>query len=165
VPPTGREWVHEIKWDGYRLAARRDGNRFRLWTRRGYNWTKRYPRIVEALGSLAVRSITIDGEAVCCGRDGKPNFDTLHSNCHEDEVFLYAFDLLELNREDYRSHALEQRKAQLQKLMRRSDGIRFQNTLRATERLYSPTLVEWAWKGLFLSGVICLTEAGACGAG
>jgi bifunctional non-homologous end joining protein LigD len=64
-----------------------------------------------------------------CGRDGKPDFDWLHSNCHDDEVFLYAFDLLELNGEDYRTHALEMRKAKLEKLLSRSSGIRFSEHL------------------------------------
>ena len=57
---SGREWVHEIKHDGYRLIARRTGDRVRLYTRSGFNWADRYPRIVEALRSLRVRSITIE---------------------------------------------------------------------------------------------------------
>jgi bifunctional non-homologous end joining protein LigD len=94
--PSGSAWVHEIKHDGYRLMARRDGNRVRLFTRRGYDWSGKYPRIVEALRSLRVRSIIVDGEAVWAGKDGKSDFDRLHSNAHDDGVFLYAFDLLEL---------------------------------------------------------------------
>ena len=58
--------MHEIKHDGYRLIARRNGERVRLYTRRGFNWADLYPRIVEALRSLPVRSIVIDGEAVVC---------------------------------------------------------------------------------------------------
>ena len=63
--------MHEIKHDGYRLIARRGDDRVRLYTRRGFNWVDRYPRIIEALHSLPVRSIVIDGEAVVCGKDGK----------------------------------------------------------------------------------------------
>ena len=63
---SGPEWVHEIKHDVYRLIARRSDDRVRLYTRRGFNWADRYPRIVEALRSLPVRSIVIDGEAVVC---------------------------------------------------------------------------------------------------
>ena len=73
--PSGSAWVHEIKHDGYRLIARRDGNRVRLFTRRGYDWSGKYPRIVEALRSLRVRSIIVDGEAVWAGKDGKSDFD------------------------------------------------------------------------------------------
>jgi len=100
-PPSGSVWVHEIKHDGYRLIARRDGNRVRLFTRRGYDWSAKYPWIVDSLLSLKVRSIIVDGEAVWCGKDGKSGFDRLHSNAHDEQVFLYAFDLLELNSEDY----------------------------------------------------------------
>ena len=70
-PPSGSVWVHEIKHDGYRLIARRDGNRVRLFTRRGYDWSGKYPWIVDSLLSLRVRSIIVDGEAVWCGKDGE----------------------------------------------------------------------------------------------
>ena len=128
-PPKGWAWVHEIKHDGYRLIARRDGNRVRLFTRRGYDWSGKYPRIVESLLSLRVRSIIVDGEAVWAGKDGKSDFDKLHSNAHDDQVFLYAFDLLELNGEDYRQHPLEKRKAKLEKILARTQGMRFSEHL------------------------------------
>jgi bifunctional non-homologous end joining protein LigD len=67
-----------------------------LFTRRGFDWTERYPAIRIALRMLRVRSATIDGEAVCCGEDGIPDFDKLHSHAYNDDVFLYAFDLLEI---------------------------------------------------------------------
>jgi len=118
-------WVHEIKHDGYRLIARRDGNRIRLFTRHGYDWSRRYPRIVDALASLRVTSIIIDGEAVWCGSDGKSDFDKLHSRAHDRDVILYAFDLLELNGEDRRQHPLEKRKAKLEKILARSQEMRF----------------------------------------
>jgi len=69
VVPDGLLWVHEIKFDGYRFICRRDGDRVRAFTRRGYDWTDRVPRIAEALGLLPVTSATIDGEAVV--RDGR----------------------------------------------------------------------------------------------
>jgi ATP dependent DNA ligase domain len=79
--------MHEIKHDGYRVIARRTDDRVRLYTRRGFNWADRYPRIVEALHSLPVRSIVIDGEAVVCGKDGKSDFDQLHSGAHDAAAF------------------------------------------------------------------------------
>src|ERR1700693_3423908 len=63
-PPSGPDWVHEIKHDGYRLIVRRDGKAVRLFTRRGYDWTDRYPTIASAAGKLRAKSFTIDGEAV-----------------------------------------------------------------------------------------------------
>jgi bifunctional non-homologous end joining protein LigD len=127
--PSGSAWVHEIKHDGYRLIARKLDNRVRLYTRRGYDWSGKYPRIVDSLLSLRVRSIIVDGEAVWAGKDGKSDFDRLHSNAHDDQVFLYAFDLLELNGEDYRQHPLEKRKAKLEKLSARTQGMRFSEHL------------------------------------
>jgi bifunctional non-homologous end joining protein LigD len=126
---SGPAWVHEIKHDGYRMVVRRTDDRVRLYTRRGFNWADRYPRIVETLRSLRVRSITIDGEAVICGTDGKSDFDRLHSGANDASVFLYAFDLIELNGEDLRPAPLELRKSKLEKLLAHSDGIRFSEHL------------------------------------
>ena len=98
-PPSGSNWIHEIKHDGYRLMARLEGRGTRLFSRRGHDWSERFPRITEALASLTARSATIDGEAVvCCPKTGLSLFDRLHSGRHDGEVVLYAFDLLELKR-------------------------------------------------------------------
>jgi bifunctional non-homologous end joining protein LigD len=121
--------VHEIKHDGYRMIAGRSGDRVWLYTRRGFNWADRYPRIVDALRSLRVRSIVIDGKAVICGTDGKSDFDKLHTGAYDASVFLYGFDLIELDDEDLRPAALELRKSKLEKLLARSDGIRFSEHL------------------------------------
>src|SRR5215475_6769637 len=69
-PPAGSDWVHEIKHDGYRLQVRRVGDTVRLFTRRGYDWTERYPAIAGAAFKLRGKSFTMDGEAVVCGPDG-----------------------------------------------------------------------------------------------
>jgi bifunctional non-homologous end joining protein LigD len=128
-PPVGPQWVHEVKHDGYRLMARRRGDRVRLYTRRGYDWTGRYPRIAQALRSLKVTSAVIDGEAVWCGPDGVSSFDKLHSRAHDDQVFLYAFDLLELDGVDCRAQPLAIRKAWLRKLFARTQGMQFSERL------------------------------------
>jgi ATP-dependent DNA ligase len=77
-PPTGPGWVHEIKHDGYRLQVRREGDMVRLFTRRGYDWSDRYPAIAVTATLLRARSFTLDGEAVVCGPDGVAIFDALH---------------------------------------------------------------------------------------
>src|SRR5215469_9713856 len=69
-PPSGPDWIHEIKHDGYRLMARRDSVGIRLLTRNGHDWAPRYPLIVEAVNRLKVRSCLIDGEAVACDENG-----------------------------------------------------------------------------------------------
>jgi ATP-dependent DNA ligase len=71
-PPSGPDWVHEIKHDGYRLIVRRDGPAVRLFTRRGYDWTDRYPAIASAAAKPRARSFTLDGEAVVCGPNTSP---------------------------------------------------------------------------------------------
>jgi bifunctional non-homologous end joining protein LigD len=124
-PPSGAGWVHEIKHDGYRLLVRRDGDRVRLFTRRGYDWTKKFPWIVESARKLKARSFLIDGEAVLCGADGISDFNTLHSQAYNNRVFLYGFDLLQLGDEDWRTRSLEKRKAKLQRLVIESHGIRY----------------------------------------
>jgi ATP-dependent DNA ligase len=129
-PPSGPRWVHEIKHDGYRLIVRRDGDRVRLFTRHGYDWTAKYPRIVESLAALRAETITLDGEAVYRGDNGVSDFDKLHSQAHNDAVIMYAFDLLELNGRDFRNEPLEVRKATLQSLLRKSKpGVHYNEHL------------------------------------
>src|ERR1700756_3255944 len=75
--PAGPDWLHEVKYDGYRLRLERDGDRVRLITRGGYNWTDRYPWIVEAALKNRYRQFVIDGEAVVLGVDGIADFKAL----------------------------------------------------------------------------------------
>jgi bifunctional non-homologous end joining protein LigD len=117
-PPSGPDWVHEIKHDGYRLMARRDPVGIRLLTRNGYDWSPRYPAIVAAVNLLKVRSCLIDGEAVACNDQGLAVFDRLRYRRTDASVFLYAFDLLEIDGQDLRREPLETRKATLASLLR-----------------------------------------------
>jgi len=130
APPVGPQWVHEIKHDGYRLQVRRDGARVRLFTRRGYDWTERYPRIVEAATALRASSFLIDGEVVVCGDDGVPSFELLRAERCDAPAFVWAFDLILHNGEDLRPLPLERRKAKLARLLARApDGISFNEHL------------------------------------
>jgi bifunctional non-homologous end joining protein LigD len=125
-PPFGPDWVHEIKHDGYRLIVRRDGKAVRLFTRRGYDWTDRYPAIARAAAKLRAMSFTIDGEAVVAGADGIAIFDALHRRGTVTDAMLYAFDLVELDGKDLRPQPLGDRKAKLAKLLARAPvGIIF----------------------------------------
>jgi ATP-dependent DNA ligase len=109
--------VHEIKHDGYRLQVRRVGDQVRLFTRRGYDWTARYPAIAATSAQVRAKSFTLDGEAVVCGPDGVAVFDALHRRGTVSEAMLYAFDLLELDGEDLRSLPLGDRKKRLARLL------------------------------------------------
>jgi bifunctional non-homologous end joining protein LigD len=117
-PPAGPNWIHEIKHDGYRIIARKKDDRVRLFTRRGYDWTHKFPLIAKAVAGLRSNALVIDGEAVFCDSNGVANFEKLHSQAYDDRALLYAFDLLELGGVDIRPQPLEERKGTLQHLLR-----------------------------------------------
>jgi bifunctional non-homologous end joining protein LigD len=120
-PPDGDGWIHEIKLDGFRLLARRDAAGVRLLTRRGNDWTTRYPSIAAAVAAVSHKSCLIDGEAVLCGEDGIPVFDRLRFGRQpQTEAILFEFDLLELGGKDLRRTPLEERKRALAKLLRKA---------------------------------------------
>jgi ATP-dependent DNA ligase len=122
--PAGPEWYHEIKFDGYRLRVERDGDRVRLITRGGYDWTRRFPWIAEAALKNRRSQFVIDGEAVILGVNGLTDFNALHSGKHGAEVQLCAFDVLAIDGDDLRDLPLSMRKANLERLLRgRPDGI------------------------------------------
>ena len=122
--PAGPEWFHEIKFDGYRLRVERDGDRVRLITRGGYDWTKRFPRIAEAALKNRRSQFVIDGEAVVLGVDGVPDFNALHSGKLNQGVQLCAFDVLAVDGDDLRDLPLSKRKTSLDRLLHgRPDGI------------------------------------------
>src|SRR6516165_1624415 len=95
--PSGGAWLHEIKHDGFRIIACKDGERVRLFSRPGNDFTHRFPLIVETLACLRSRSCIIDGEAVACDDNGVASFDLIRHHRHNDRAFLYAFDLIDLN--------------------------------------------------------------------
>ena len=76
-PPTGEAWLHEIKHDGFRIIARKDGPQVRPYSRPGNDLTRRFPLIVETLARLRARSCIIDGEAVACDDNGVASFDPI----------------------------------------------------------------------------------------
>jgi ATP-dependent DNA ligase len=131
-PPSGDAWLHEIKHDGFRVIARKDGDRVRLYSRPGNDLTYRFTLIVEALAKLRSHSCIIDGEAVCCGNDGRPSFDRIRYRQHDGDVFLYAFDLIELNGDDLRRDPLEVRKATLASVLAKvRPGLRLNEHIEA----------------------------------
>jgi bifunctional non-homologous end joining protein LigD len=86
----------------------------RLYSRPGNDLTHRFPLIVEALARLRSRSCIIDGEAVACDKNGAASFNLVRYRHHDESIFLYTFDLIELNDDDLRSDPLEGRKATLE---------------------------------------------------
>ena len=131
--PTGPQWAYEIKHDGFRFICRRDGDRVRVYSRNGRDWTDRVPLIAEALAGLRVRSVTLDGEGVVCRSDGVSDFDRLRAAVGplgSRDAFLYAFDLLEIDGEDLRRYEWHVRRATLRSLVKRAGpGIRLSDHL------------------------------------
>jgi ATP-dependent DNA ligase len=124
VVPATPAWLYEIKYDGYRLIVAREGDRVRLFTRNGHDWSGRFPWIVEAVLKNRHSQFVTDGEAVILGVDGISDFNALYSRQRDEDVQLYAFDILALDGEDLRSLPLSMRKTNLAQLLRgRPDGI------------------------------------------
>jgi len=122
--PSGPDWLHEVKYDGYRLRLERDGDRVRLITRGGYNWTDRYPWIVQAARKVRQKWFVLDGEAVVLGVDGIADFNALHSRKHDHEVQFCAFDILVEGDDDLRKLPLHLRKTSLERLLaHRPEGV------------------------------------------
>jgi bifunctional non-homologous end joining protein LigD len=90
--PSVPQWAYEIKHDCFRFVCWRAGDRLRVFSRQGNDWTDRVPLIAEALAALRVKSVIVDGEGVVCRSDGVSDFDLLRAGISR--AFLYAFDLL-----------------------------------------------------------------------
>ena len=105
--PSGSQWLHEIEHYGFRIIARKTGAQVRLYSRQGNDFTRRFPLIVEALVRLRSRSCIIDGEAVACDDNGVASFDLVRHHRANESIFLYVFDLIELNGDDLRRDPLE----------------------------------------------------------
>ena len=117
--PEGDRWLHEIKWDGYRLHLRVENGRVRLLTRRGLDWTHRFPPIAAAAAKLPVRTAYLDGEAIVEHR-GIADFGALQQELAAGaahNALLFAFDLLYLDGRDLRREPLIQRKGLLSELL------------------------------------------------
>jgi bifunctional non-homologous end joining protein LigD len=140
-PPSGPDWLHEIKHDGFRILAQKDGADVRLFTRNGYNFADRYPLIVDAMSRLPVESCLLDGEAIVADQSGLSVFDLLRYRKHDHAATLCAFDVIELNGADLRRKPIEERKSLVaQTLGTRHHGI----ALSSTYDCAGPVLYEHA---------------------
>jgi ATP-dependent DNA ligase len=120
--------VHEIKFDGYRIAARIDHGQVQLLTRSGLDWTAKYPATASALAKLPVKTAYIDGELCGVRPDGVTSFEMIQQASDGGAVALvyYAFDLLELDGAEVASMTLLERKDRLAKILKKSPaGIAF----------------------------------------
>jgi bifunctional non-homologous end joining protein LigD len=112
-PPDGEEWLHEAKYDGYRIQVHIAGDEVRLLTRNNKDWSHRYPLIVSSLSKLKVDDAIIDGELIAVDENGHSSFASLQNADEKTDLLYYAFDLLRLNGHALASKALTERKKRL----------------------------------------------------
>jgi bifunctional non-homologous end joining protein LigD len=120
APPDGAEWIHEIKFDGYRIEARLDRGKVRLLTRKQLDWAHRFERITKAVVALPVGTALLDGELVVENEKGASSFSLLQTDLKDgrDDRFVYwIFDLLHLDGRDFTGEPLTVRKAALRRLL------------------------------------------------
>lgn len=157
--PDSSKWIHEIKFDGYRIQAELDRGKVKLLTRKGLDWTKKFPTIASAVAKLPAETALIDGELVTEGTDGLSSFSLLQQDLktgRHDRMAFYVFDLMYLDGADLRSEPLVARKNALAKLFGREHT---HGPLRLSELLTEAgtTLLRHACK-MGLEGIISKTS-------
>src|SRR5882724_2530422 len=124
TPPAGEGWLHELKLDGYRIQARKDGDRVQLLTRTGLDWTHRMKTIAALIAKLPVEKAILDGEVVVLAEDGSTSFADLQAAFQEGvkkPLTYFVFDLLHLNGHSIRSFPLSKRKDMVASVVEGSD--------------------------------------------
>ncbi|WP_263365270.1 DNA ligase D [Edaphobacter bradus] len=154
VPPSGKGWLHELKLDGYRMQARKDGERVQMLTRTGFDWTSRMRAIASEVGKLPVDNVTLDGEVVVVRPDGTTSFADLQASMQEGArhtLTYFCFDLLHVNGRNTRGLPLRERKRLLSAILENSEV----DTLRVSEHMEQggPELLKEACK-LGAEGII-----------
>ena len=132
--PEGDEWIYEVKWDGYRALALKHGDSVRLLSLKEKNLTSDFPGVAEAVRALSINTAVIDGEIVAIDAKGCPSFQALQNRASTGrhwQILYYAFDLLNLEGEDWKNRPLHERKAKLRDLVSGSD-VRYNAELPGT---------------------------------
>ena len=121
--PAGSRWIHEIKFDGYRVQVHLHNEAVRVFTRRGHDWTNRFKKVAHDAWRIKASSAVVDGEIVVPAADGTTDFSVLQNELRgsSKRIVLVAFDLLYLNGRDLRKLPLHQRKAELKKIIGGTD--------------------------------------------
>jgi DNA ligase D-like protein (predicted ligase) len=120
--PDGADWSYEVKWDGYRAQAIKQGTLVSLASRNLKNITRQFPGVARAAAALAATGVVLDGEIVAIDSEGRPSFQALHHAATEGlSIVYYAFDLLHLNGRDLTRMPLDERRASLRDVVKGSD--------------------------------------------
>ncbi len=145
--PTGAGWSYEVKWDGYRTIAVKDGLRVTLYSRNLKDATRQYPAIARAVGAIGAKAAILDGELVAVDAEGRPSFQALHHQSAHTLAY-YVFDLLHLNGRDLTGAPFWERRAVLARLTLQSP------VLRSDPLPGTVPQIEHAVAGLGLEGVV-----------
>jgi bifunctional non-homologous end joining protein LigD len=157
--PAGNEWLYEIKWDGYRALASKRGHSVRLLSLKNKNLSNDFPAVMEAVRGVAADTVLIDGEIVAVDERGCPSFQMLQNRAtlgRDWQIVYYAFDLLELQGEDWKARPLTERKERLQQLLFGSEGVTMPSCQARQRRSCAP-LGRLGWKVLSRKGAIRFT--------
>ena len=149
--PSGNDWLHEVKYDGYRCLLAIGRSSARVYTRSGLDWSEHFPALVKAAPSLPTRSALLDGEAVVLDAQGRSHFQQLQASLKSGraDVVYFAFDLLEEDGEDLTRKNLLDRKTRLAKLMGRRKGpIRFSDHVRGLGEKMLETFCDAGLEGV-----------------
>jgi bifunctional non-homologous end joining protein LigD len=145
--PIGADWTYEVKWDGYRTLAAKDGQRVRLWSRNLKDATAQYPSIARSIAEVHTDTALLDGEIVALDENGRPSFQALHHQSAHILVY-YAFDVLHVNGRDTIKVPLTERRSQLAGIVA-STRVLSSDPLPGT-----PGQIEQAVRGLQLEGIV-----------
>ena len=154
-----------MKHDGFRILARKQGERVEVWSRRGTLFNDRFPRIAEAVAALPVDNALIDGEAVVFLPDGHSDFAALRTKAGGEQASFVAFDLLSLEGDDLRQRPLEERREALARLVQASTASSSAKPWRPRARSCSPTPASWASRGSCRSAPAAAIAAGRAATG
>lgn len=119
VPPSGKGWCHEVKFDGYRLQLVKDGERVVIWSKNGKDFTARFRDLARVAEALPCKSCAIDAEGVALDAEGRPDFRALVGGQKHSRV-AWCFDLLEIDGRDMRSFPLVTRRVRLKALLKKA---------------------------------------------
>ena len=148
--PEGEEWIYEVKWDGYRVLALKQGENVRLLSLKERDLTTDFPAVAAAVRTIGVDTAVIDGEVVAIDSKGCPSFQALQNRATTGpgwQILYYAFELLNLQGEDWTKRPLHKRKAKLRDVLNGSD-VRFNADLEGEPKRIIQTIKEAGLEGV-----------------
>jgi DNA ligase D-like protein (predicted ligase) len=146
--PEGPLWTYEVKWDGYRALAVKDGARLQLLSRNHKDLTRAYPTVAAAVNTVRTASVVLDGEIVAIDAEGRPSFQALQHRSTAGLIVYYAFDVLTVGKESLLQQPLAARRRRL-KLLTLGSGVLVSEPLPG-----SPSRIEREVRRLGLEGVV-----------